>query len=83
MPDVTGDRLRDAQRKLQEEGIVNVSLSPQATSDDDDNGRVLDQSPSPGTRVAPGDRVVLIVGQLSGGSSSDSSSPSSGPGGGN
>ena len=82
MPDVTGDRLRDAQGKLQEEGITNVSLSPQSTSDDDENGRVLDQSPSPGTRVAPGDRVVLIVGQRSGGSS-DSSSPSSGPGGGN
>jgi beta-lactam-binding protein with PASTA domain/tRNA A-37 threonylcarbamoyl transferase component Bud32 len=94
MPDVTGDKLRDAQRKLQQEGINDVSLQPGTTSDEDDNGRVLDQSPSAGTKVAPGDRVVLIVGQVSGsggsgggsggsGGSSGSSSPSSGPGGGN
>ena len=83
MPDVTGDRLRDAQRKLQQEGINDVSLQPQATTDKGEDGRVLDQTPSSGDRVAPGDRVVLVVGQLSGsGGSSGSSSPSSGPGGG-
>jgi serine/threonine-protein kinase len=73
MPDVTGDRVFDAQRKLQQAGITNVSVQQQATSDADADGRVLDQSPSPGTKVAPGDRVVLVVGRLSG----------SGPGGGN
>jgi beta-lactam-binding protein with PASTA domain/tRNA A-37 threonylcarbamoyl transferase component Bud32 len=87
MPDVTGDRLRDAQRKLQQEGINQVSLQPATTSDEDENGRVLDQSPASGTKIAPGDRVVLIVGELSGsggsGGSTGSSSPSSGPGGGN
>jgi serine/threonine-protein kinase len=84
MPDVTGDRLRDAQRKLQQEGINDVSLQAQTTTDKGEDGRVLDQTPSSGDRVAPGDRVVLVVGQLSGsGSSSSSSSPSSGPGGGN
>jgi serine/threonine-protein kinase len=83
MPDVTGDRLRDAQRKLQEEGISDVTIQPQSTNDEDDNGRVLDQTPSRGTKIGPGDRVVLLVGQLSGSSGSGSSSPSSGPGGGN
>ena len=73
MPDVTGDRVFDAQRKLQQAGITNLSVQQQATSDADADGRVLDQSPSPGTKVAPGDRVVLVVGRLSG----------SGPGGGN
>ena len=55
------------------------------------NGRVLDQSPARGAKIGPGDRVVLLVGQLSGGGGSGgsggsgggSSSPSSGPGGGN
>ena len=65
MPDVTGDRLRDAQRKLQQEGITDVSAPARDDDDEDEDGRVLDQSPASGTKVAPGDRVVLIVGQLS------------------
>ena len=64
MPDVTGDRLRDAQRKLQQAGIAAVSVQPQVVTDEEENGRVLDQSPAPGTSVNPDDTVVLIVGQL-------------------
>jgi beta-lactam-binding protein with PASTA domain/tRNA A-37 threonylcarbamoyl transferase component Bud32 len=70
MPDVTGDLLRDAQRKLEQAGITDVSLQPRATSDADEDGRVLDQRPPAGAAVAPGGGVVLVIGQLSGSGSS-------------
>ena len=76
MPDVTGDRVRDAQRKLQQEGIA-VAIQQQPTGDSDKVGRVLDQSPSAGSRIAPGDQAVLLVGQDSG----DSSTPTTSSGG--
>jgi serine/threonine-protein kinase len=75
MPDVTGDKVRDAQRKLAQEGIVDVGIRTQPTNDDNKDGRVLDQSPSSGTQVAPNEQVVLVVGDSSGGSSSPSTSP--------
>ena len=82
---MTGDKLRDAQRKLQEKDITDVSVQNSSTGDNSDNGRVLDQSPSPGSKVSPGDPVTLLVGKSAGGgggSSSSSSAPtsSSGPG---
>jgi serine/threonine-protein kinase len=67
MPNVTGDKLRDAQRKLAQKGLV---VSVQSRSTNDNVGRVLDQSPSEGSRVAPGDQVTLVVGVPSGSSTS-------------
>jgi eukaryotic-like serine/threonine-protein kinase len=78
MPDVTGDKLRDAQRKLAQEGIVDIGVRQQPTSDDSDDGRVLSQSPARGAQVAPNEQVVLTVGDSSGGGSS--SAPSTSPG---
>ena len=69
MPDVTGDRLRDAQRKLEQRGIGDVSVTSRTTGDEDDDGRVLSQSPSAGSGVSPGDPVTLVVGEFAGGSS--------------
>jgi eukaryotic-like serine/threonine-protein kinase len=66
VPDVTGDDLADAQRKLQQEGFVNIAVQVRATNDESDNGRVLDQSPSSGSRAAADERVVLLVGQFTG-----------------
>ena len=66
VPDVTGDDLADAQRKLQQQGFVNVAIQVRATNDESDNGKVLDQSPSSGSRAAADERVVLLVGQFSG-----------------
>jgi serine/threonine-protein kinase len=80
MPDVTGDKLRDAQRKLAQEGIVDIGVRQQPTSDDDDNGRVLSQSPARGSQVAPNEQVVLTVGVSSGGGSSSSPDSSATPG---
>jgi serine/threonine-protein kinase len=77
MPDVTGDKLPAAQRKLEQKGIPDVSVSTRATNDEDSDGRVLSQSPSAGSRVSPGDPVSLVVGKLAGSSSttSDTASP--------
>jgi serine/threonine-protein kinase len=80
MPDVTGDKLRDAQRKLAQEGIVDIGVRQQPTSDDSDNGRVLSQSPARGSQVSPNEQVVLTVGVSSGGGSSSSPDSSATPG---
>ena len=76
MPDVTGDTEAAARRRLAQEGISNVTVDNQP-ADESDVGRVVDQSPGSGSRVEPGQRVVLTVGEASGGSSS--SDPSTGP----
>ena len=77
MPDVTGDKLRDAQRKLEQKGL-SVGVQQRSTNDKGDDGRVLDQSPSAGNRVSPGDQVTLLVGQYGGSTSTatTSSTPS-------
>jgi serine/threonine-protein kinase len=80
MPDVTGDRVSEAQRRLEQEGIVDVGVQTQPVTDDDDAGRVLRQSPSAGTSVGPGQRVSLVVGEASG-SPSSSTTPDTSPSG--
>jgi serine/threonine-protein kinase len=73
MPDVTGNKVRDAQRKLEQKGlVVGVQLRP--TNDKSEDGRVLDQSPAAGNRVAPGDQVTLLVGEYGGSSGSPDTS---------
>jgi len=67
MPDVTGEKVRDAQRRLEQKGLV-VATQPRPTNDKSDDGRVLDQSPSAGNRVSPGDQVTLLVGEYGGSS---------------
>jgi serine/threonine-protein kinase len=79
MPDVTGDTVREAQAKLEREGIVDVGVQSQPVTDDDDAGRVLRQSPAAGTSVDPGRRVALVVGESSG--STDSATPDTSPSG--
>ena len=66
MPDVTGEKTRDAQRKLAEAGITDISAQGRAVTDRDDDGRVLSQSPAKGTRLNPGDSVSLVIGQYGG-----------------
>jgi serine/threonine-protein kinase len=77
MPDVTGDKLPTAQRKLEQKGITDVSVTTRATTDEDSDGRVLSQSPSAGSQISPGDPVSLVVGKVSGSSSTtpDTTSP--------
>jgi PASTA domain len=65
MPDVTGDRLRDAQRRLEQEGITNLTEEPTLVIDQNQDGRVMHQSPSAGSRVTPGQRAVLVIGEFS------------------
>jgi len=69
MPNVTGDRLADAQRRLAQEGIA-VGVQRSSTSEEDEDGVVLSQTPSAGTAIQPGDRATLVVGQFSGGGTS-------------
>lgn len=52
LPDLTGRSLRNALTALQPTGVA-LTLSGQ--------GKVIGQSPSPGTRIAPGDAVYLSL----------------------
>jgi serine/threonine-protein kinase len=71
MPDVTGDKVRDAQRKLVQEGVGDIAVQTRPTDNEDQDGRVLGQSPSSGSRISKEQQVVLVVGQFTG-STSDS-----------
>jgi TIR domain/PASTA domain len=64
MPDVRGERIDDARATLAADGFTNVHVDTTSTIDDNDAGRVVDQSPSPGKTVKPTDPVVLTVGEL-------------------
>jgi serine/threonine-protein kinase len=78
MPDVTDDKVDDAQRKLEQGGFNNVSLQTRATGDESKDGRVLDQTPSSGKRIAATDPIVLVVGRFSGSTSDSGSGNNSG-----
>ena len=78
MPDVQGRRIDQAQATLAGEGFSNIQVQLERTDRASENGRVLDQSPSPGKSTSTDDQVTLVVGQFSGGGSS---TPSEGSGG--
>ena len=78
MPDVRGRRIDQAQATLAGQGFSNIQVQLENTDRASENGRVLDQSPSPGKSTSTDDQVTLVVGQFSGGGSS---TPSEGSGG--
>ena len=78
MPDVRGRRIDQAQATLAAEGFSNIRVQLESTDRESENGRVLDQSPSPGKSTSTDDQVTLVVGQFAGGGSS---TPSEGNGG--
>jgi serine/threonine-protein kinase len=60
MPDVRGDTEEDAIDELQNRGLE-VTVRKQVHPDPSQQGRVIDQFPTPGTRVERGDRVEITV----------------------
>ncbi len=61
LDDFVGQKQTYAQRKLSAEGL-SVSIVKQETNDSSKDGIVLSQAPSGGTKLSPGDRVTLTVG---------------------
>ncbi len=61
LSDYVGQKLTYAQNKLGAAGL-SVSVIKQDVTDSSDDGIVLAQAPAPGTRLSPGDRVTLTVG---------------------
>ncbi|MEO7198355.1 MAG: PASTA domain-containing protein [Solirubrobacterales bacterium] len=58
-----GQKVDYAQRKLESAGL-SVTIVSQDVTDASDDGIVVGEAPSPGTRLSPGDRVSLTVGQF-------------------
>ncbi|HEY8467925.1 MAG TPA: PASTA domain-containing protein [Solirubrobacterales bacterium] len=63
VPNVVGQPERTALNTLRERGVTNVEIRRQETDVRSEDGRVLDQAPSPGTRIRSGDRVTIFVGE--------------------
>jgi serine/threonine-protein kinase len=63
VPDVVGQSEDAAIDNLQNEGL-SVDVITQETDEASEDGRVLEQAPSAGTRVQTGDVVTIIVGEL-------------------
>jgi serine/threonine-protein kinase len=78
MPDVRGDRIDQAQATLAGAGFSDIRVQREATNDPGEIGRVIDQSPSPGSSASTDERVTLVVGAQSGSSSPSESSGNSG-----
>jgi serine/threonine-protein kinase len=66
VPDVTGEDEATATADLQNAGF-RVDSVDSATSDPSEDGVVLDESPSGGSRAADGSTVTITVGRYSGG----------------
>jgi serine/threonine-protein kinase len=66
VPDVTGEDEASATADLQNAGFT-VDSVDSATSDPSEDGVVLDESPSGGSRAADGSTVTITVGRYSGG----------------
>jgi eukaryotic-like serine/threonine-protein kinase len=58
-----GQRQRFAERRLSNQGL-RVTVRTEQTSNRSEDGIVLSQSPDPGSRLSPGDRVSLVVGEF-------------------
>jgi len=63
VPNVVGQPERTAINTLRDRGVTNVEIRRQETNVRSQDGRVLDQAPSPGTRIKSGDRVTIYVGE--------------------
>jgi serine/threonine-protein kinase len=61
--DYVGQKESYAVRKLENQGLQ-VTTRRQQVDDESEDGIVLSQSPPSGTRMSPGDRVALVVGEF-------------------
>jgi serine/threonine-protein kinase len=65
VPDVTGEDQATATADLQAAGFK-VQVIDQPTSDQNEDGIVLDEDPAPGTKAPVGSQVAIYVGRFSG-----------------
>ena len=63
VPNVVGELQEDAEQELREEGFV-ARVREEPTTDENAEGRVIDQNPSGGVQVEPGSEVTIIVGDF-------------------
>lgn len=66
LPSVIGQLQHDAVTTLHSRGVkdANISIQTQQTDDETQDGRVVDQAPTAGTRVLATDTVTIFVGQF-------------------
>jgi serine/threonine-protein kinase len=64
LADYVGQKQSFAERELEKQGL-DVLVRFETVDSESDDGIVLSQSPSPGSRLSPGDRVMLVVGEYS------------------
>jgi serine/threonine-protein kinase len=61
--DVEGQTKQSAVNTLRGQGL-SVTVVTESTTDSSEDGRVIDEAPSPGTRLRKGDRVTITVGKF-------------------
>jgi beta-lactam-binding protein with PASTA domain/predicted Ser/Thr protein kinase len=66
MPDVEGMTEEQALDLLGDRGLQRARIEREQVGNEAQEGRVLEQSPRPGERVAPDEQVTLTVGEASG-----------------
>jgi serine/threonine-protein kinase len=64
VPNVVGELENEAIADIQRQGISNVKVIHQATTTRSEDGRVLQQAPSAGTRLPSTDSVTITVGRF-------------------
>jgi serine/threonine protein kinase/beta-lactam-binding protein with PASTA domain len=66
VPNVVGNSLQDAERKLQQAGFHNVSREDVAVDNQDQDGNVVEQSIPAGSTADPNDDITITRGRYSG-----------------
>ncbi|HYH61944.1 MAG TPA: PASTA domain-containing protein [Solirubrobacterales bacterium] len=64
VPNVIGQPEGTAVSTLQSRGATNVTVVPQDTEDESQDGRVIDQAPAAGTQIRASDEVTVYVGEF-------------------
>ncbi|MHA6628973.1 Stk1 family PASTA domain-containing Ser/Thr kinase [Pseudonocardia sichuanensis] len=66
MPNVEDQTEEQALERLRDLGLTRVQIRQETTSNDDLDGRVIEQSVRPGEKVGPDDQITLTVGDAPG-----------------
>jgi eukaryotic-like serine/threonine-protein kinase len=64
VPNVIGELEGDAQSTLRANGARNINVLSRTTTTESEDGRVIDQAPSAGTRLRSTDTVTIFVGKF-------------------
>jgi serine/threonine-protein kinase len=64
VPNVIGELADEARSTLRANGADNINVLERTTTNESEDGRVLDQAPSAGTRIRSSDTVTIFVGRF-------------------